>query len=409
MTERRTLVKRSANSILGMVAVLAIAIICQSSGAESPALAAISAEWPDVPMTTITMITTIPVLMMIPSSLFFSFFRNKIRIRPTACVFMLITIVGGVLPAWADSIGQILIGRAIFGLGMGIMWPMAQALVIELYEGNKQDKMLGYNNLVVAVGGVIWANVGGVLATYSWRYSFFAYFIPIAVMIFIMLFLPEPPKPKERVADEPAKEGKKNTIGGLAILLVVYFLFNFGNMVYYTNLAMKVIGEGLGNEANSGFAQSINLVGAIVIGLIFGYLMKNKTIKQISLGIGWLFVALGFIIVGFAGSFAMVVFGSFFCGWGTGWFMPTILGMFGRLGGNNAAVFIGISACVLGFSQFVGPLIINAITGPMGDAGIGRIPLLMAGGLHLVCGAVALIVCIILKNKKTPNIINTIE
>ena len=332
---------------------------------------------------------------------------------------MLITIIGGVLPAWAGSIGQILIGRAIFGIGMGIMWPMAETLVVELYKGNLQDKMLGYNNIVVAIGGVIWANVEDMLAVYSWRWSFYAYFIPIVVLVFILLFLPEPSNPKStakeavdgRKAEELGKiaaEGNaeaKNNVGGLFILLIVYFLFNFGNMVYYTNLAMKVIGEGLGNEANSGFAQSITLVGSIIIGLI--YMMKNKTLKQLSLGIGWLFVAIGFFIVGTAGSFAMVVFGSFFCGWGTGWFMPTIIGMFGRLGGDNAAAFIGVSACVLGFSQFIGPLIMNAITQSI--KATGGTPLLMAAGLHFVCGIIVLVVCIVLKYKKTPNIINTIE
>jgi MFS family permease len=394
--------ERNVDTLSTAIAVLLIAVLCQSSGAESPALQYISDAFPDIPMTTITLISTLPSILMIPASLLFSAIRKKVRIRRLFFVFMIITIVGGVMPTIAQSVTQILIWRAVFGFGLGIMWPLAQSLIIELYSGNKQDTMLGLNSVVTACGGILWANVGGILALQGWRISFLTYLIPIIVLILVMIWLPEP-KP-HTISD--ANENKsvttkeKGSLLSLVVLLVIYFAYNFANMTYFVNLSLKVVGEGLGNSAGSGFAQSVFTIGSLIIGVVFGFVMRFKPVKSLALGISWLLTGIGLFLVSGADVYLMVLIGSFIGGFGTGMFMPTIVGLFGKAGGSvNAAVFIGISTCVLGLSQFVGPQVLNALVSVFNEE-FGSFPMFMASIIHFVGAGITIIVLVVFMLKK---------
>jgi MFS family permease len=394
--------ERKINSLSTAVSVLLVAILCQSSGAESPALQYIADAFPNTPMTTITLISTLPSIMMIPASLLFSAIRKKVSIRKLFLVFMIITIVGGVMPSFAQTVTQILIWRAIFGFGLGIMWPLAQSLIVELYQGDRQNTMLGLNSVVTACGGILWGMLGGVLALQGWRISFYVYLIPIIVLVIVMIWLPEPPKIMAPAADPQAAAAprKKGALLSLVVLLIAYFIYNFANMTYFVNLSLKVVGEGLGNSAQSGLAQSIFTVGSLVIGLTFGFVMRTKLFKSYSLGIGWLLTGIGFFIVSGADVYSTVLIGSFIQCFGTGMFMPTMIGLFGKAcGAVNAAVFIGISTCVLGLSQFVGPQVLNSLVSAFGEE-YGSFPMFLGSMIHLVCAVITIIVLIILNIKK---------
>ncbi|MEA4813587.1 MAG: MFS transporter, partial [Oscillospiraceae bacterium] len=176
--------KRDPNSLIAVIAVLLVGILCQSSGAESPALAYMSEEFSDIPFSTITLVTTIPSLMMIPASLAYSAIRRKVSVRPLFIIAMFLLIGGGVYPAFSSTFAQVCMGRAVFGIGCGIMWPLAQSIIIELYNGTKQNTLLGFNSVITSVGGIIWANLGGVLALSGWRHSFLTYLVPVGVLVF---------------------------------------------------------------------------------------------------------------------------------------------------------------------------------------------------------------------------------
>ena len=54
---------------------------------------------------------------------------------------LVLLVVGGVLPAYAGSVAAILVWRAVFGVGVGLVWPLTQSLIIELYSGTRQNTM----------------------------------------------------------------------------------------------------------------------------------------------------------------------------------------------------------------------------------------------------------------------------
>lgn len=372
------------NTLIGVLSVLLVGVLCQSSGAENPALAYMAADFPELPFSTITAVSTVPSLMMIPASLAYSFLRRRFGFRPLFVAGALLLTIGGVAPAWANSFQEVLAWRAVFGLGVGMMWPLAQSMIVELYNGNKQDSLLGWNSVVTALGGIVWSNVGGVLALHGWRTAFFTYFIPVAVLVFCGIFMPDPgPASKGAGSATDDLEGgrsRKRTIGFIILIFAGYFVYNFCNMTYFTNISMKVVGEGLGDSAAAGLASSFYTVGSLIIGVLFGRAMRNRWFSRYSMAVGWISSAIGMMIVGVAPSFLAVVLGSMIQGFGTGTFMPTMVGMIGNVAGRgNASLTLGLSMCLVGASQFFGPTLFNLIAEGLGMASGGACIVLSAG------------------------------
>ncbi|MGI6216974.1 MAG: MFS transporter [Coriobacteriales bacterium] len=396
------------NAVISIIAVLLVAILCQSSGAENPALEYMAEEFNYLPMSTITMVTTLPSLMMIPASLAFSWLRTKFSFRPLFVVSAILLIVGGVMPAFAADFVQVLVWRAIFGLGVGVMWPLAQSLIVELYDGEKQNTMLGWNSVVTACGGIIWQNVGGVLALSGWRMSFYTYFIPIAVLVFCGIFIPNTLPASKKAREEhgieedadSASKAEQGYIGLTVLLLIAYFAFNFFSMLYYTNISFKIVGENIGESDLVGITTSMLTLGSLVIGIIFGKMMNLKFFGKYAMCIGWLLAGFGMLIGGVTMSIPLLFIGGFIQGFGTGTYMPAMVGLIGNVGGKaKASVILGISTCVLGASQFFGPTIMNLIVESMGLTN-GSPCITMGATCQVICGIIATIVFVAIKKSR---------
>lgn len=245
------------------------------------------------------------------------------------------------------------------------MWPLAQSLIVELYDGDKQNTLLGWNSVVTALGGIVWSNVGGILALQGWRTAFITYLIPLVVLVFSGVFMPDSGpvvRTKETASAGAAPKAGRDLVILTVVILAGYFFYNFCNMTYFTNISAKVVGEGIGDSAAAGLAASFYTVGSLVIGVVFGRVMRNKWFSRYSVAVGWIASALGMLLTGVAPSFGLVVVGSMIQGFGTGTFMPSMVGIIGNVAGKqNASLILGISMCLVGASQFFGPTIINMI------------------------------------------------
>jgi EmrB/QacA subfamily drug resistance transporter len=121
-----------------------------------------------------------------------------------------IFLTGVVLFAFASFLGglaqspeQIIIFRALQGLGGALLAPAALSLVLTIFkEGPERNKALGVWSMVAAGGGAVGLLLGGALTQYvDWRWIFFIN-VPIAVaVVFAALrYVPvTPPQAKQRV------------------------------------------------------------------------------------------------------------------------------------------------------------------------------------------------------------------
>jgi MFS transporter, DHA2 family, multidrug resistance protein len=115
----------------------------------------------------------------------------------------------------AQSLGMILISRAVQGAGGGALQPLSQSILLESFPPQKRGAAMALFALGVVVAPVLGPTLGGWLTDqFTWRWAFYIN-IPIGVVatFLIMRFVKDPPY------IQSAKPGKMDGIG-LGLLAV---------------------------------------------------------------------------------------------------------------------------------------------------------------------------------------------
>ena len=139
-----------------------------------------------------------PVLSAAPfgvlfGSIFFSIIADRIGRRPVLIISTLLFAVLTFLTARAQTLQQLLILRAIGGVGMGAIMPIAVALVSEYSPRRVRFTV----TMIVASGFTVGAALGGfivawLLPLWGWRSVFyFGAAVPLVVALAMLLKLPE--------------------------------------------------------------------------------------------------------------------------------------------------------------------------------------------------------------------------
>ncbi len=109
----------------------------------------------------------------------------------------------------AQSLGMILLARAVQGAGGGALQPLSQSILLESFPPEKRGSAMAVFALGVVVAPVLGPTLGGWLTDqYTWRWAFYIN-IPIGVVatFLIMRFVKDPPY------IQSAKPGKIDAIG----------------------------------------------------------------------------------------------------------------------------------------------------------------------------------------------------
>ena len=90
--------------------------------------------------------------------------------------------LGSLLVVLSPSFGMLLAGRAIQGLGAGGIFPVASAVIGDIFPPEKRGRALGLIGAVFGLAFLIGPILGGILLTFSWHWLFLIN-IPIALGI----------------------------------------------------------------------------------------------------------------------------------------------------------------------------------------------------------------------------------
>lgn len=99
------------------------------------------------------------------------------------------------LCAVSNSIGMIVVARALQGLGGGCLMPMAQAINMESFTGEARNKAMAVFGLVVVVAPILGPVLGGwITENWSWPYIFLIN-IPVGCLCILLAkkYLQDPP------------------------------------------------------------------------------------------------------------------------------------------------------------------------------------------------------------------------
>ena len=377
----------------------------------SGALAVIGAHFPNTSQTMIQNMISIPCLVVIPVTLVVGKMMDIVSKKNLAIVGILAFLVGGVGPAFVDSLPVILVLRGILGVGVGVAQPVASALVAENFEGAERDKVQGNVTSAQMLGCAVMVFAGGWLANLSWEKVFYVHLVAAVALVLVLMCLPNvkpqrsgaAQKQDESEAAELARLDESAPQTGLTvgswIWAATMFLLFVGGQIYSVYLAYIVDEKSLGTSAESGNAMAFFAIGGFLLGLVFGKLSEKA--RNLTLAIGLIGVVVAYLVIAFASSMFFIYLGAFLFGVSLSVCMPCIIvGTAGSVPLAASGMAISITMCGQNLAQFVCPYIVNPLTASLTEAGNTNRMAFLIGAVELGIMAVIAILWGVRQNRK---------
>lgn len=380
-------------TFINKVAVLSLAVLIYTTSLTTPILGTIAKSFPDVSLNTIKLIPTLPSLVMVVVSLLVGqlerFFTKK-QMLYIAMAFLCI----GIIPAFYGGITLIIITRVFIGVSFGILFPLAGAIIAQLFEGKERNSMMGYRIGVGAFFGVVFQTYGGMVGVINWRFAFLGFLVIIPVALLIIFKLPEPNMKPVVNTEKSTKEKLKAKTYMIAILNLLYTACVF---TFMTNVAIVMSQESIGNPAQAGFVLTMFSAGSFVTSMLYGKIYQ--LLKKYCMAVAILLIGCGFLILLKGTSYSWFLFGGIIFGMGFGLgqadFITKIVGSATKATATSA---MGIMTCFGGLGSFASPYILTFATGLFGLTGT-RAPWVVTSISFLVSCVIYIIVVTVPKKK----------
>ena len=274
--------------VISLIAIMAIFLVNRGVNIVTPAMNTFYEHFSDFSRETVAMISTLPNLTLVIGTLVVGAVVGKrFSFKTMAILGSVIYLIGGVAPYFIDDLYVILGCRLLFGFGLGLIYPLSNALINGLYEGDKRATYLGYGTFMLNLGGIALQTLGGILADIDWQLVFLAHAVSLLALVCAFL-LPEPPK-----KEAAAKTGGIWLTAPVAVIGVVFFVYML--MAYPAMLNISVIfSDRLGSGAAvASTALSLYTALAAVSGFFFGMIFKK--LKRWCLFLGFAIATIGIL------------------------------------------------------------------------------------------------------------------
>lgn len=355
------------NRKLTVLAVMSIFFVAMGVGTITPAIANIAAAFPEVKFTTILLASTIPSLMIIPSTLITGVIAGKkVKFKTLALIGTALFAIAGIAPVLLNSnFALVLVCRAIFGISLGIISPLGNAILMKFYDGQTRANMFGIGTLVMNIGGIILQFLGGTLSGISWEFCFLGHAPAIISFFLILFFMKEPESAEEQVE---GTTGKKDKVP--AAIWVISVVFGVTMMLIYPMLMnmSSVMSEvkGVGNATQAAFSLSMYTVGGAISGIIFG--KCYQILKRFVIPLAFLGSAVGVALIVYGNSVMMITAGTTVTGIFYMLLMPTSMMLIGMYAPASAeALSVSIMMAVMNVFAFISTYWIGLIGKLSGD------------------------------------------
>lgn len=156
--------------------ILSLSLLTVMAGAAvAPALEVIRAHFSDASRTSVQLIVSMPAVFIVITNLCFNRLAEKVGSKTLVMTGLVLYTAGGCCAGLFDSIGLVLLMRALVGVGVGMIMPLSTGLLTYYFPPEKREGLLGLASAANQLGGVIATLLAGLLAGISWRLSFMVY------------------------------------------------------------------------------------------------------------------------------------------------------------------------------------------------------------------------------------------
>ena len=368
----------AANKLLSplKVSILSISLLTVMAGAVvTPGVAKIVEAFPETPQTIVQLTVTFPMVFIFIFSLIGGRLTDHFRKRTLVFVGLAFYLVGGVGAGFANSVYVLLIFRALLGMGIGFLAPLAQTLISDYFSGSERAQMMGFSTAVPNFACIIITFASGLLASINWRYMFGLYMMAFITLVIDFFLLKEPPA--YEVDNENVKPDKRLPVRSYLIAGGAFIFMTFFYSVII-NIALYMRNQGIGGADKAGIIMAELSLVAFFMGSFYSYLQKYLNDFLIPIGLSGF--ALNFYLLYKADTFSDVIISTIFLGIGYGITYPTIaLKASHSVPQFLAGKALSLANSLLYLGQFLSPVIFGIIGFIAGDTSIRFLYQVMLG------------------------------
>lgn len=361
--------------------ILSLSLLTVMAGAAvAPALEVIRAHFSDATRTSVQLIVSMPAVFIVITNLCFNRLAEKFGSKTLVMTGLVLYTAGGCCAGLFDSIGLVLLMRALVGVGVGMIMPLSTGLLTYYFPPEMREGLLGLASAANQLGGVIATLLAGLLAGISWRLSFMVYLMGLISIVLCLIFLPN-----DRIGDaaQPDEAPRGGVFRRNLTHIAAMFLLMSAFFVYPANFAIVTAAEGdMPMQLCAPVMAGLDLV-AFLGGLLFVW-VKRVSGRFAALVAPLMFLA-GYCLLAFVGGTAGTLAGSALIGFANGVGIPYIISTASANEGRRAATAVmPLLSASMYLAQFVSPFLLSAVAAFAGGA--ARLPYYLAVALSaLLC------------------------
>lgn len=307
------------------IALLSVSMLVAVAPAINANIPAMKEAFPQIPLSMVEMITTIPSLFLMISVLTSGFIAKKIGYKQTIMLGLGIVAISGIIPVFIGNFYLVLFSRAALGFGIGLFNSLLIGLISYFFDGNERTTLIGYHEALGGLGGMLITYIAGQLMHVNWQAPFISYAIAIPVFFIFWKVIPKVKtedilhKNTKQVVVNDGKEGNFSIVFVFMILIVIGATLN---MTMGIKVSSLIVEQGYGSASDASTVIMLLSLGAMISGFLFGKMYK--IFKNYIMSVGFMITALAMFIIGISNTSWMTVLGGFLVGFGFRAMMPCL-------------------------------------------------------------------------------------
>lgn len=307
------------------IALLSVSMLVAVAPAINANIPAMKEAFPQIPLSMVEMITTIPSLFLMISVLTSGFIAKKIGYKQTIMLGLGIVAISGIIPVFIGNFYLVLFSRAALGFGIGLFNSLLIGLISYFFDGNERTTLIGYHEALGGLGGMLITYIAGQLMHVNWQAPFISYGIAIPVFFIFWKVIPKVKtedilhKNTKQVVVNDGKEGNFSIVFVFMILIVIGATLN---MTMGIKVSSLIVEQGYGSASDASTVIMLLSLGAMISGFLFGKMYK--IFKNYIMSVGFTITALAMFIIGISNTSWMTVLGGFLVGFGFRVMMPCL-------------------------------------------------------------------------------------
>ncbi len=371
------------------IALLAVYFAANVIFIMSPAMNAIATElYPDLPYTSVLLVSTISSLLMIPGSLVAGAALGKVKFKTMALISMGGIIIFGMLPYFIRPLTAVYVFRGIVGFCIGLGFPLQSTLALQLFNDKERPRALGFATVSLSVGSIVFMVVSGMLADQNAAYPYLFHAILLIPLILVLTLLKEPSaEDKVETVEAPSQVPETGKMPPYAIFTAFMFAVVF--FAFYPvllNMSSVCANENIGGATVAGILLALYTVGNCIGGFIFEPL--HRFAGKLVVPIGLVFWILGTACFAFGHSVPLIIIGVLLSGTAVQTVWPGTVNTYSEyVPKNKQSMAVAIFVSGMNIGCFLTTYFIGAVANITGDTN-PRLPIFYGFFIVLIFGAV---------------------